>query len=61
MMLAYERLQLLHHLGNVGCCGAPSVLSMNWDNIQPGDDIAMVIVGAGLAWAYAMLKVENSK
>lgn len=47
--------------GNVGCCGAPSVLSMNWDNIQPGDDIAMVIVGAGLAWAYAMLKVENGK
>jgi 3-oxoacyl-[acyl-carrier-protein] synthase III len=45
--------------GNVGCCGAPSVLSMNWDKIQPGDDIALVIVGAGLAWAYAMLKVED--
>jgi len=43
--------------GNVGCCGAPSVLSMNWDKIQPGDNIALVIVGAGLAWAYAMLKV----
>lgn len=47
--------------GNVGCCGAPSVLSMNWDKIQPGDNIAMVIVGAGLAWAYAMLKVENEQ
>jgi len=47
--------------GNVGCCGAPSVLSMNWDNIQPGDNIAMVIVGAGLAWAYAMLKVEDQR
>lgn len=47
--------------GNVGCCGAPSVLSMNWDKIQPGDDIAMVIVGAGLAWAYAMLKVEDKR
>lgn len=45
--------------GNVGCCGAPAVLSMNWDKIQPGDNIAMVIVGAGLAWAYAMLKVED--
>ena len=45
--------------GNVGCCGAPSALSMNWDKIQPGDNIAMVIVGAGLAWAYAMLKVES--
>ena len=47
--------------GNVGCCGAPSVLSMNWDKIQPGDNIAMVIVGAGLAWAYAMLKVESER
>ena len=47
--------------GNVGCVGAPAVLSMNWDNIQPGDNIAMVIVGAGLAWAYAMLKVEDKQ
>ncbi|MBN1364444.1 MAG: ketoacyl-ACP synthase III [Syntrophaceae bacterium] len=47
--------------GNVGCVGAPSVLSMHWDNIQPGDNIAMVIVGAGLAWAYAMLKVEDKR
>lgn len=45
--------------GNVGCCGAPSVLSMNWDKILPGDNIAMVIVGAGLAWAYMMLQVED--
>jgi 3-oxoacyl-[acyl-carrier-protein] synthase-3 len=45
--------------GNVGCCGAPSALSMNWDKIQPGDNIAMVIVGAGLTWAYMMLKVEG--
>jgi 3-oxoacyl-[acyl-carrier-protein] synthase-3 len=43
--------------GNVGCCGAPSILSMHWDEIQPGDNIAMVIVGAGLTWAYMMLKV----
>ncbi len=47
--------------GNVGCCGAPAVLSMNWDNIRPGDNIALVIVGAGLAWAYAMLKVEDKQ
>ncbi|HRS98025.1 MAG TPA: ketoacyl-ACP synthase III [Smithella sp.] len=43
--------------GNVGCCGAPSALSMRWDELRPGDHIAMVIVGAGLAWAYMMLKV----
>jgi 3-oxoacyl-[acyl-carrier-protein] synthase-3 len=45
--------------GNVGCCGAPSVLSMHWDQLRAGDHIAMVIVGAGLAWAYLMLKVED--
>jgi len=45
--------------GNTGCCGAPATLSMHWDELQPGDNIAMVIVGAGLAWAYAMLKVEK--
>lgn len=45
--------------GNTGCCGAPASLSMHWDDIQPGDNIAMVLVGAGLTWAYMMLKVEN--
>jgi len=47
--------------GNVGCCGAPAVLSMNWDRIRPGDHIALVIVGAGLAWAYMLLKVEDGR
>jgi 3-oxoacyl-[acyl-carrier-protein] synthase-3 len=47
--------------GNTACCGAPSILSMNWDKIQPGDNIAIVIVGAGLAWAYTMLKVEDKR
>lgn len=47
--------------GNVGCCGAPATLSMNWEKIQSGDNIALVIVGAGLAWAYAMLKVEDKR
>jgi 3-oxoacyl-[acyl-carrier-protein] synthase III len=32
-------------------------LSMHWDEVQSGDNIAMVIVGAGLTWAYMMLKV----
>jgi 3-oxoacyl-[acyl-carrier-protein] synthase-3 len=47
--------------GNVGCCGAPSILSMHWDEIQPGDNIAMVIVGAGLTWAYVMLKAGSEQ
>lgn len=45
--------------GNTGCCGAPSVLSAHWDELLPGDRVAMSIVGAGLSWAHLMLKVED--
>ncbi len=45
--------------GNAGCCGAPSVLSGHWDELKPGDRVALSIVGAGLAWAHLMLKVEG--
>jgi 3-oxoacyl-[acyl-carrier-protein] synthase III len=45
--------------GNTGCCSAPGVLSMHWDDIRGGDRIAMAIVGAGLSWAHSMLKVED--
>lgn len=45
--------------GNAGCCGAPSVLSAHWDELKPGDRVALSIVGAGLSWAHIMLKVED--
>ncbi len=45
--------------GNTGCCSAPSVLSAHWADLQPGDRVAMSIVGAGLSWAHMMLKVED--
>lgn len=47
--------------GNTGCCGAPSVLSVHWEELLPGDRVAMSIVGAGLSWAHLMLKVEDQK
>jgi 3-oxoacyl-[acyl-carrier-protein] synthase III len=47
--------------GNTGCCSAPAVLSMHWDEIKMGDRIAMAIVGAGLSWTHMMLKVENGQ
>ena len=47
--------------GNTGCGSAPSVLSAHWEQIKAGDRIAMSIVGAGLAWAHMMLKVEGEK
>ena len=37
--------------GNTGAAGAPSVVSMRWDEWQPGDDIALVGVGSGLTWS----------
>jgi 3-oxoacyl-[acyl-carrier-protein] synthase III len=46
--------------GNTGCCSAPGVLSMHWEEIKSGDRIAMALVGAGLSWAYTMLKVEDN-
>ncbi len=45
--------------GNTGCCSAPSVLSAHWEDLQDGDYVAMSIVGAGLAWAHILLKVED--
>ena len=37
--------------GNTGAAGAPGVISMRWDEWQPGDDIALVGVGSGLTWS----------
>jgi 3-oxoacyl-[acyl-carrier-protein] synthase III len=41
--------------GNCGAAGAPSVFSTRWECWQPGDEIAMAIVGAGLGWAGLLI------
>lgn len=43
--------------GNTGGASAPSVLSQNWDRLQAGERVGMVVVGAGLTWAEALLTV----
>lgn len=43
--------------GNTGSSSAPAVLSQNWENLCRGDDIALAVVGAGLTWAHALLRV----
>jgi len=43
--------------GNVGCAGAPSVLSQHWDDLRPGDCVAMCLVGGGLTWTQMALQV----
>jgi 3-oxoacyl-[acyl-carrier-protein] synthase-3 len=51
-----------HHLynvidrGNQGACGAPSVLSQNWDRYKKGDYIVIAVVGAGLTWGSLLLQ-----
>lgn len=45
--------------GNAGCSGAPAALSQHWGELRPGDRLAMALVGAGLTWAYLLLKVQE--
>lgn len=47
--------------GNTGASGAPAVLSRRWDELRPGDHIAVALVGGGLTWVHLMLKVEESQ
>ncbi len=44
--------------GNTAGAGAASVISMRWDDWTPGDDIAVVGVGAGLTWSGYLLRFE---
>jgi 3-oxoacyl-[acyl-carrier-protein] synthase-3 len=45
--------------GNTAGAGAPSVLSMRWDEWRDGDDVAVCGVGAGLTWASYLLRFEG--
>lgn len=42
--------------GNTAGAGAPSVLSMRWDDWTAADDVAVVGVGAGLTWSNYLLR-----
>ena len=44
--------------GNVGSASVPTILSQHWDELRPGDHVAIAIVGAGLAWAQMMLTIQ---
>jgi 3-oxoacyl-[acyl-carrier-protein] synthase-3 len=44
--------------GNQGACGAPSVLSQNWDRYKAGDYIVIAVVGAGLTWGSLLLQKQ---
>ena len=46
--------------GNTGCSSGPAVLSQRWERLNPGDRIAMVLVGSGLSWASLMIAVARA-
>jgi len=45
-------------IGNQAGAGAPIVLAMHWDQIKPGQRIAVAVVGAGLSWGSVLLEAE---
>lgn len=45
--------------GNCGAAGAPSVLSQSWERFCRGDLLALVVVGAGLAWGGALITFDG--
>ncbi len=44
--------------GNTGAAGAPSTLSQHWDELDAGDTVIVVVVGAGFSWASLRLEVD---
>jgi len=47
--------------GNTGGAGGPSVLSEHWEELRPGDRIAICLAGAGLTWVQLLLAVEENR
>jgi 3-oxoacyl-[acyl-carrier-protein] synthase III len=44
--------------GNCGAAGAPGVLSERWDDLKGGDEVALAVVGSGLAWGGLLLEAR---
>jgi 3-oxoacyl-[acyl-carrier-protein] synthase-3 len=45
--------------GNCGAAGAPSVLSLHWNEFKKGDELALVVVGSGLTWGGLLFDVRG--
>jgi 3-oxoacyl-[acyl-carrier-protein] synthase-3 len=43
-------------IGNQAGAGAPATLAMHWDQIKPGQNIVVAVVGAGLSWGSVLLE-----
>jgi len=49
----------VERFGNTAAAGAPSVISMEWDQWENGDDVAVVGVGAGLTWGSTLVRFRG--
>jgi len=49
----------VNRYGNTGAAGAPTVLSQNWSKFQPGDVVALIVVGAGLTWSSMVIEFNG--
>jgi len=45
--------------GNTGAASSASVISMDWEKWNSGDDVAVAGVGAGLSWSSYLLRFED--
>jgi 3-oxoacyl-[acyl-carrier-protein] synthase-3 len=55
--IAAERhLSNVREVGNQAGAGAPAALALHWDRVQPGERVAVAVVGAGLSWGSAILE-----
>ncbi|MCO6429309.1 MAG: ketoacyl-ACP synthase III [Deltaproteobacteria bacterium] len=48
-------------IGNQAGAGAPAVISMHWNEIQPGQRLAVAVVGAGLSWGSALFEATDAQ
>lgn len=51
----------VNQFGNCGAAGAPSVLSLNWEQLRPQDILLVAVVGGGLTWGGALIEVQTGK
>ena len=56
---AEQHLYNVDKYGNQGAAGAPAVLSANWERFQSGDLIVVTVVGSGLTWGSALLRMTT--
>ena len=60
-ILEEQHWQDVIHFGNTGGAGAPAVLSRRWEELMPGDRVAICLVGAGLTWVSLRLSVGGNR